>query len=166
MKTSQMELAVSRHFNYRTNLIVPNISWGFAIHECDLLIISKSGYATEVEIKVSKSDLKKDQDKKHKHEDKRIKYLYFAIPEKLEKDKDLIPEHAGIIIVKNNLRCKVIKKPVIQNNYKFTLEEQYQIARLGSIRTWKLRTKIKGLESSVEFLKEKLNETTHDNKTI
>jgi hypothetical protein len=56
LKTAEMEVELGRYFNYRQNIIVSNVSWGLGIHECDLLIITKSGYATEVEIKVSLSD--------------------------------------------------------------------------------------------------------------
>jgi len=66
LKTSDIEFAVAKYFNFRKNLIVPNVSWGFNIHECDLLIVRKSGYAIEVEIKISKSDFKADFKKIHK----------------------------------------------------------------------------------------------------
>ena len=72
--THKIEVALANHFNYRLNLIVPNISWGaFIWHECDLFIVSKAGYCTEIEIKISKSDLKKDFEKKHNHESDKIK---------------------------------------------------------------------------------------------
>lgn len=53
-------------------------------HECDILSVSNSGYLTEFEIKISKSDLKNDLKKRHHHNSKRLKYQYFAIPEKLK----------------------------------------------------------------------------------
>ena len=62
--TLVMEIALARFINPRVNLVVPNVSWGFFNHECDLISISKSGFATEYEIKVSKSDLKADKKKK------------------------------------------------------------------------------------------------------
>ena len=49
----KMEIAIARSWNYRRHLIVPNVSWGFGVHECDLLVISPSGYATEIEIKAA-----------------------------------------------------------------------------------------------------------------
>jgi len=99
VKTIEMEIAVANHFNARQNLIVPNVSWGFCIHECDLLIVTKAGYLYEVEIKVSRGDLKNDMKKQHNHYDSRIKNLYFAIPKKLEKDIEFIPKEAGIMLV-------------------------------------------------------------------
>ena len=91
MTCAEIELKLVKWFNPRTHLIVPNVSWGFTSHECDLLIMSKSGYLIEVEIKVSLPDLKKDLLKKHGHKEDRIKYLYFAIPQKLEKYIEYIP---------------------------------------------------------------------------
>ena len=76
--TLEMEIALARFINPRVNLVVPNVSWGFFNHECDLISISKSGFATEYEIKVSKSDLKADKKKKHTHDDNKIKALICA----------------------------------------------------------------------------------------
>ena len=44
----------------RTNIIVPNLSWGFFNHEADLISVDKNGYLTEVEIKRSFEDFKAD----------------------------------------------------------------------------------------------------------
>lgn len=48
----------------RTNLIVPNLSWGFLNHEADLISIDKNGYLTEVEIKRSLEDLRQTSKKR------------------------------------------------------------------------------------------------------
>jgi len=140
--TAIMEVAIAQYFNYRTNLIVPNISWGLYIHECDLLIITPSGYAYEVEIKTNKHDLIRDQQKHHKHDCRKIKKLYFAIPECLQNYIDCIPEKAGIIIVKyNNYKwtCYKIREAQINYNYKFSDKERFQVARLGAMRIWDLK---------------------------
>ena len=75
MTAKEMELHISRYFDLRQNIIVPNISWGMGLHECDLLILSRAGYATEIEIKISAADLRKDSKKKHEHLSNKIKYL-------------------------------------------------------------------------------------------
>lgn len=149
MKTIEMELAVAQFFNWRVNTIVPNLSWGMGLHECDLLIITPQGYATEVEIKISLSDLKKDQLKEHKHNDKRIKRLYFAIPESLLKHSHLIPERAGILVVRNidvtqNVwdTVKINRHPQVVNEGKFTEDEIKRITKLGTMRIWPLKKKI------------------------
>lgn len=41
MTCTQIETLVARKWNFRQNIIVPNVSWGLKIHECDLLIASK-----------------------------------------------------------------------------------------------------------------------------
>lgn len=148
MKTLNMEIALATWFT-GSNIVVPNISWGLGIHECDLLVLTKVGYALEVEIKVSKSDLKKDVEKTHGHESNLIKALYFAIPEKLVSSIEHIPERAGIIVVEkhhNGNFCKLLRKPVINKQArKLTGEEQFTVVRLGAIRIWGLKVKIQKL---------------------
>jgi len=46
MKSLDIEIAVMEYLGTRTNLIVPNVSWGMDLHECDILSLSKAGYAT------------------------------------------------------------------------------------------------------------------------
>lgn len=147
-----IECLVAQMFGIRSHIIVPNVSWGFNIHECDLLIISKSNWAYEVEIKVSKSDLKKDTSKKHGHVSNRIKYLYFAIPEKLESSIDLIPERAGIIIIRENkfvsgdFYTELIRQPQANKEaVKLTDKDVKQISRLGAMRIWALKYTISNL---------------------
>ena len=151
LTTIEIEEKLARFFNYRQNIIVPNISWGFYIHECDLLILRRSGHLLEVEIKVTRADLKKDQRKEHGHIDhnNRIKELWFAIPEYLQDSIDCIPERAGILVLSRNndmgphLNCRVIKEARVNNQaVKLCLDEKLAIARLGTLRIWSLKRKI------------------------
>lgn len=153
-----MECALSSWFDYRINLIVPNVYWGMNMHECDLLIVSKAGYVTECEIKISRADLRADRKKWHGHEGgiaKRvIKYLYFAVPEHLEAAAlQFVPERAGIILVspKDNVpgeypyspRCKRIRQPIVNKHaQKMPDRERYKVARLGALRIWDLKRKL------------------------
>jgi hypothetical protein len=151
LKAVDIELAVSEYLNPRTNLIVPNVHWGLDIHECDLLVITKAGYAWEVEIKVSKADLMKDGAKRHDHKDRRIKDLWFAIPKHLEPFIEHVPERAGIILVDGKYRCKKLRDPVSKKRpYKFSDEERYNVARLGALRIWGLKQKIRDMEIKAE----------------
>ena len=132
-----MEVALSAFFNYRINLIVPNVYWGMNMHECDLLMVSKAGYCTEIEIKVSRADLKNDAKKRHGHFSNRIKYLYFAIPTYLEHCIEFVPKRAGIITVapENHglwTRCKIIRMPVPNKATKMSHADHYKGARLDS----------------------------------
>ncbi len=154
LKALDIEIAVARYFNTRVNLIVPNISWGLFIHECDLLIITKNNYAYEVEIKVSKADLIKDQKKRHSHNNEKIKKLYFAIPDYLLKYQQHIPEQAGILVIKKvrynddynddtRLFCEQIREAKVKSEYRFTDDEKFNVARLGTMRIWNLKSKIR-----------------------
>lgn len=67
-------------FYIRKNIVVPNVDWGFLNHEADLLVLSKSNYLTEVEIKRSWSDFMADFKKKHSHYDPKLSHLYYAVP--------------------------------------------------------------------------------------
>lgn len=152
--TVEMELAIAKYFGIRQHIIVPNVSWGFGMHECDLFLIKKSGVAVEVEIKRSKSDLLADFKKGHNHKDRqnRITELYYALPENLyESCKDLIPDDAGIIMCyryinykKENIVAATVKRQPkrIKGARKLTLEEQLKVARLGTMRIWSLKQKI------------------------
>ena len=58
------DLIVSYEGGVRNKLCVPNVSWGLGIdYEADLLIITKTGYCTEYEIKRSYSDFLADMKK-------------------------------------------------------------------------------------------------------
>jgi hypothetical protein len=158
-----MEIAVSSYFSPRRNLIVPNVSWGMFSHEVDLCVLSPAGYATEVEIKVSRSDLIKDKEKRHGHDGIMIKHLYFAIPEHLEKDIEHIPERAGVLVVKWNepwkmygsraiegyWSCKKKRDAKLQYKRKWTDYERNNLLRLGAMRIWRLKEKLqKALEAT------------------
>jgi len=97
-----IEVAVATLIGWRRHTIVPNVSWGLNLrHECDLLILDDKGRFTEVEIKVTRSDLKADLKKTHGHSSKIISRLIFAVPhELLEFSLDVIPSRAGLITVK------------------------------------------------------------------
>ncbi len=146
--TPEMECILANYLDYRTNLIVPNVHWGMNMHECDLLVLSQAGYVTEVEIKISKADLKADAKKVHGHRCSRIKKLFFAIPTYLEDCIEHIPERAGIITVRpkdDNVwtRCRTIREPEINKAApKMSDRDRYKIARLGALRIWGLKRKI------------------------
>ena len=149
MKTIHMEIALAYYFRYRQNLIVPNISWSFFLHrEIDLFVLTKSDYAYEVEIKVSKHDLIKDKEKLHRHISGKIKRLYFAIPEYLEDHTEHIPQEAGIIAVNEDApnwsdnKCELLRKPEDKSKYKFSPEERLYLYKLMAMRIWGLKEKI------------------------
>ncbi len=97
-----IEVAVANLLNYRVYTIVPNVSWGLGLqHECDMLALDDKGRFTEIEIKISASDLKADFKKEHGHKSKIISRLFYAMPIELcDKYADLIPNHCGIIAIR------------------------------------------------------------------
>ncbi|WP_338964128.1 MmcB family DNA repair protein [Fusobacterium nucleatum] len=163
MTTPEMEKLIYWYFEKSSLVIVPKVSgnnWWFdsetmiwkniVNHECDILIVSKNQYLTEVEIKISLSDLKADFKKEHQHKDENIKNFYYAFPEEMkEKAIELIPEGAGILIaVKKHLNSgyeyrdiECYRKPKINKKTKpindIVLSRIY---RLGYLRYWNYRT--------------------------
>lgn len=160
LSTVEMEVAIAKYFKVRLHIIVPRLSYGFDwIHECDLFFIQRNGYAFEVEIKKSKADLLSDFNKGHNHKDKknRIRELYFAIPKNLyESCKDIIPKDAGILVCEKWLHddgreivsVYTKRQPVkVKGARKLTIEEQLQVARLGTMRIWSLKEKLIKLQN-------------------
>ena len=144
--TLEMELVLSDHFGTRRNLIIPNVYWSFFNHEVDLLVLTPAGYAWEIEIKVSKADLKKDALKWHNHSDRKIKALWFALPEYLMDCVEFIPERAGIIKVTSdfagNLNCEKFRNPKLNGSYKFSDKQRQNLTRLAALRIWTLKRRI------------------------
>jgi hypothetical protein len=154
IKTIDIEIAIAKYFGVRQNIIVPNISWGLLTHEVDLLVVRKSGVAIEIEIKVSLQDFKADFNKRHHHQERlnRISEFYYAMPKELYlKCKDLIPENAGVITCeryldyqkREKIQAWTEKKAVkIKNARKLTIDEQFKVAILGTMRIFNLKAKI------------------------
>jgi len=154
----EMEESIARLFGIRINIIVPNISWGLGgMHECDLLIVRPSGYAIEVEIKRSKSDLKADFKKKHDHSDKRIQKFYYALPEELLASCiELIPDRCGIITVsklRGGVQAKIHRDIKAGTCRKLTDAEMFKVAKLGVMRVWNLKRKLAVANDKIEELK-------------
>lgn len=138
-KTHEIEAAVSKYFNRESLVVVPNISWGLFPYELDLCVLSKNLYASEIEIKISVSDLKAEKKKNHQHDRNRnyIKYLWFAMPDKMMGNENLIPERAGILYVDHAGRVNVFRQPQPNKDAKkWEMEMAYKLARLGTIRMW------------------------------
>jgi len=153
-----METALASYFDWRVHMIVPNVSYGLQLHECDLLVVTKCGYATEIEIKISRADLKKDSSKWHGHKSKKIKRLFFAIPEHLAHCHEFIPAHAGILHVYSNApgygwRVKHVRDAVENEEHrKLTDEERMHLGYLATTRIWTMRNTITGLTNDIKYL--------------
>jgi hypothetical protein len=133
---------VQTRFDFRRWLVVPNVAWGFHIHECDLLAISGSGYIHEIEIKVSAADLKRDGKKYHGHRDHRVACLWFAVPAELGAlTLELAPARAGVLCIRDtdygHRILEEIRKAQRNPTAKpMTVEQRLAVARLGTMRYW------------------------------
>jgi hypothetical protein len=162
MKSTDIELALLRLYPPRVNIVVPNVSWSLFQHECDMIVCRPSGYAIEIEIKVSVSDMKADLKKKHSHIDrrKRLRELYYAIPETIyEKCLPLIPENAGIIIIKrhedkytyhtNDLAIIKRRAIPVPDAVRLTEKEKLKLAHVGAMRIWNLKETIRNTSNKL-----------------
>jgi hypothetical protein len=154
LHASHIELAVANLLNPRIYVIVPNVSYGlFLNHECDLLALDSQGRFTEIEIKISASDLKADFKKKHGHKSNIISRLIYAMPYDLcKKYEDLIPLNCGIISIttewhpfSNNNDVVIVKanhyRQVKHDKTKEKPSEKIKMLfmRLGCMRIWSLK---------------------------
>ena len=153
MKTIEIEVALMKALDIRTNIIVPNVSWGIAgLHECDLLVLSKSNYATEIEIKISKYDLKNESKKFHNHTHNHINKFYFAVPEELKEFAlEYIPDRAGLFTIKKFIDSSLKERVHVntirlakknKSSHQWTDVERNKLTRLGTMRIYKLKEKL------------------------
>ncbi len=149
MKSNEVEIAVSNLINYRTNTIVPNVSWGLGLyHECDMLVLDSQDRFTEIEIKVSASDLKADFKKTHGHYSKIISRLVYALPREIyEKHGSIIPRNCGVIVLEyieigERKILKATWERVVKHN-KLKEKPSPKVIRkfmeLGCMRIWTLK---------------------------
>lgn len=158
-----IECAIMREFDFRQNLIVPNVSNMMAIvpFETDMLVLTKSGYAYGFEIKVSKADLKADSkkpqhakfDEPHRSSGKKglerfyskFKHFSYAVPEQLKECAlELIPDFCGLWVYAKYQYPKLPKfycarEPKKLFNYKWSESQRYELARLGTMRIYALK---------------------------
>lgn len=155
----ELALCYTPQFNFVKNIVAFNVNGISEIlpifHECDMLILSKSGYLTEIEIKRSYVDFINDFSKKHKHESEYIKFFYYCVPEKiLEKVQQYLHENnincSGVITYSENLRinfhgyykgdCLIMAREFKAK--KLFLEQKLELARLAAIRNISLKKKL------------------------
>lgn len=143
--TSQdIEIAVARHFGWRQNVIVPNVHWGLGLcYEADLVVLRPSGWAIEVEIKVSAADIRADLLKRFQHNSNLFRELYFAVPAALAENPN-IPAQAGILSVSEErpgwLAVKKVRDAVPRKfAAKWKPETRQKLYELAAMRTWTLK---------------------------
>lgn len=162
----EIEVALCKlpEFDFRKNIVAFNVN-GISeklpiFHECDMLVCSKSGYLTEIEIKRSWNDFVADFEKRHKHESEGlIKYFYYCLPSffDLVKTYDILEKnemlYSGIYFYDEYLNFQFHGARIYDDNYikryipskKLFIEQQLEIARLASMRVVGLKDKINNL---------------------
>jgi hypothetical protein len=127
-----LQLAILRHVGTNVAAFCPNytpVGWG----ECDVWTITKSGYVTEYEIKVSKPDFMADMRKtvngQLKHDllaqGKGPSRFWYVVTHAIG-DLSLelaCPAHAGLIVVEANGFAKVRREAPRLNKTKVTAKE-------------------------------------------
>lgn len=155
MITTEIEVALMRYFDFRANTIVPNLSESMLPYEADVVVVTKSGYATEIEIKVSKSDLMADFKKKRFHDSKLFKRFYYAVPEELKEFAlSVIPESAGLLVATrlddgDVIMLKERNAEVRRFHKKWEPWRIADLQRLGTMRIFSLKQKILTLERKI-----------------
>lgn len=163
----EIEIALAKHkdFNFVRNIVAYNVNGESSklpiFHECDMLVLNKSGYLTEIEIKRSWADFVADFKKDHGHDGRGlIKYFYYCIPECLlerayDKLESLEINYTGIITYSEDLKINIRGYRYLDhnNNYRYIcreqhpnrklfIEEQLQVARFGAMRSVMLKEKL------------------------
>lgn len=176
-------------FDTRNDLVCPNVSWGLLPYEADLLAINKNGQCTEIEIKRSFEDFKKDFVKDHKHDAQQITYFYYAVPVSIvNKCTDFITKHYNIDTTHPNYSkslpailtytedgkisraYEIDNKTVFGNEKRFgyhktPVEEYATVGRLVSLRYWDLLREVTetGYLGKQQLKIKQLNETIKQN---
>jgi hypothetical protein len=99
--SGRMIYVLARHFDWWSNPMLTEFD--LCGGRCDLAFVSKSGYVTEIEIKVSLSDWNADRDKQKWTKPRPyISRFFYAVPETLaDKIPDWLPDHAGVLSVES-----------------------------------------------------------------
>jgi len=155
-----VEIVVANHFNWRQNLIVPNVHWGLGLeYECDMVIVRPSGYVIEVEIKVTAADLRRDRNKRKwqfinsanlYRTNQLFKLRYFAVPVELAGEINNIPEGCGFIVAdvlaedgtvnRYDGCCKIVKQSRVNKQaLPISPAKWDNLQRLAAMRIWSLK---------------------------
>ena len=138
---AHLQVAVANYFSYRRNIIVPNVSWGMNLHECDVLVLTPRRLAYEIECKTTRADIRNDARKSHGHNNKKINKLYFAVPSSL-RDFALtcIPERAGLLTLVQPSWPYVekIREARLMSDHRWEAKDRLKLAHLGAMRIWTL----------------------------
>jgi hypothetical protein len=139
-------------FSRRRWIVVPNVSWGWGLeYEADLIAVSATRTCHEIEIKVSRQDLRCDRQKpKHHRMDARIKKFWYAVPSELVAlalDPTVVRPEYGVLEVVTGPhphslpRARMVRKAQLlkSGQRNVTEPELIKLLHLGVMRYWDLR---------------------------
>ena len=148
LTVKDIQARLAEHWGIRNHIIVPNVSWGLLDYEADLLIMNKTGYVTEIEIKRSWSDFLADFKKDdNAHKSELVYQFWYCVPDGLyskciEKLKEVYPNSLDRPNVISYSESGMLNFHGKSSSYcrgkhrKLFLEEQLKLARLGTMRYW------------------------------
>lgn len=145
-----MEVALMKFFKFTQKLVVPNVTdmSGLVKFETDLLVLTKSRYATGVEIKVSRSDFQNEFKKKQYQYGEEMddifygmfKNFYFAFPEYLVEECIAdVPSRFGILTVNKKGRVRELRASELLYNKKWSEKDYNNLMRIGCMRIYNLK---------------------------
>lgn len=187
VKSVEIEYLLADLFNYRQNLIVPNVSYGLGFSfEADLVVVTAAGYGTEIEIKTSKADLLRDFKKgggwkggkwftdangkvslNDVHRKHWMKRFYFAMPKKMEKYMDVIPDDCGVILagplweirdrpdMKESTYWKmdgvrIVRPAKAKKVFPISEKDKMKLAHLGCMRVWDAKKAVRRMQQRIQ----------------
>lgn len=142
--------------------------------ESDLILITKSNYVYEFEIKISKNDFKNDfknKRKKHlileenKEKEKKPNYFYYAVPEGLIAEEE-IPDYAGLVYLTDIFPYfKIIKSAPKLDSHKYT-DEDLNLTEKFYYNYRDNKQKVEDKNNEIVNIKQLIDEEIHkpDNK--
>ena len=125
-------------------------------------MVPSSGYVTEVEVKVSLTDLRRDAEKEKWRTRSFVGLItrfYYAMPLALwqrEGAQEAVREGAGVITVERvgrRLKARLAREAERRPGRKLSLQERFTLARVGSYRAWspQQRHRLRQLEAERDF---------------
>lgn len=115
--------------------------------ESDCLLLTRSGYWYEFEVKISRSDFKNDfKNKREKHsilssvsDTKKPNYFYYIVPEGLVEPNE-VPEYAGLLYIKrgrgiNNVKAAPVLHKTKNDPNSLNLTDKFYYNMVSAINT-------------------------------
>lgn len=145
----RMLFALARHFDWWQNQLITEFEID-GLRE-DLVVVSRSKYATVIEIKISRGDWLKDRHKNRSF--RQVSRFFYAVPLPLYEQgvPSHVPDSAGIIVVRNGGllagydRVREVRAARRMKAEKLTAEQLASIERAFYYRFWRQHMELERL---------------------